>query len=150
MLIECYLRGSTVYVPTVARRASSPIYTTIEPVAVVALHDLGAVRAALLDSLKRGNATIPDPDPQALRAPPIILKYARVRSWSAFFRTAWSWSITQEDDAYQILGYRKHPKGYWEEDPSQKIQFPRQATVDDVVDRMIAILQEAARTQAKS
>ena len=149
MFIECYLREGTVYVPTVARRASSPIYTTIEPVVVVPLDDLGSVRAALLDLLKRGNATIPNPDPQALRAPPIILKYARVRSWSAFFRTAWSWSIAQEDGAYQILGYRKHPKGYWEEDQSQKIQFPRQATVDDVVDRMIAILVETARTEAK-
>jgi len=149
MFIECYLREGTVYVPTVARRASSPIYTTIEPVVVVPLDDLGSVRAALLDSLKRGNATIPDPDPEALRAPPIILKYARVRSWSAFFRTAWSWSITREDGAYQILGYRKHPKGYWEEDQSQNIQFPRQATVDDVVDRMITILVETARTEAK-
>jgi hypothetical protein len=145
MLIECYLREGTVYVPTVARRASSPIYTTIEPIAVVPLNDHDAVRAALLNSLKRGNALMPDPDPQALRAPPIILKYARVRSWSAFFRTAWSWSITQEEGAYQILGYRKHPKGCWEEDQSQKIQFPPEATREDVVDRMMAILQVTAR-----
>jgi hypothetical protein len=150
MLIECYLREGIVYVPTVARRASSPIYTTVEPIVVVPLRDRHAVRAALVDSLKKGNATIPDPDPQALRAPPVILKYAKVRSWSAFFRTAWSWSITQEDGAYQILGYRKHPKGYWEEDQSQKIQFPQQAIVDDVVDRMLAILQEAAQQGAES
>jgi hypothetical protein len=145
MLIECYLREGIVYVPTVARRASSPIYTTIEPIAVVRLNDLDAVRTSLVDALERGNAIISDPDPQALRAPPIILKYARVRSWAAFFRTAWSWSITQEDGAYQILGYRKHPKGYWEEDQSQKIQFRPQASRDDVVDRMIAILQKTAR-----
>jgi hypothetical protein len=146
MLIKCYLREGTVYVPTVARRASSPIYTTIEPIAVVPLNDPAAVRAALVDSLNRGNAIIPDPDPQALRAPPIILKYAPVRSWSAFFRTAFSWSIAQEDGGYQILGNRKHPKGYWEEDPSQKIQFPPHATREDVVDRMVVILQETART----
>jgi hypothetical protein len=145
MLVECYLREGIVYVPTVARRASSPIYTTIEPIAVVPLNDPDAVRAALLDSVKKGNAIIPDPDPQALRVPPIILKYARVRSWSAFFRTAWSWSITQEHRAYQILGYSKHPKGYWEEDQSQKIQFPPQATPEDVVDCMLAILQDTAR-----
>jgi len=30
-------------------------------------------------------------------------------------------------------------------DPEQKIQFPARATVDDVIDRMIAILQDAAR-----
>jgi hypothetical protein len=68
-----------------------------------------------------------------------------VRCWSAFFRTAFSWSITQEDGVYQIQGHRKHPKGYWEEDQSQIIQFPRQATRQDVLDRMLAILQETAR-----
>jgi hypothetical protein len=146
MFVECYLREGAVYVPTVARRASSPIYTIIEPIAVVPLKDPDAVRAALLESLSRGNVIIADPDPQALRAPPIILKYARVRSWSAFFRTAFSWSITQKDGAYQILVYRKHPKGYWEEDQSQKIQFPPEATRADVVSRMVAILQGTART----
>ncbi len=146
MFVECYLREGTVYVPTVVRQASSPIYNIIEPIAVVPLNDPDAVRAAVLDSLSRGNAIIPDPDPRDRDAPPAILKYARVRSWSAFFRTAFSWSIKQEDGAYRIQGHRKHPKGYWEEDPSQKIQFSRQATSEDVVDRMVAILQETART----
>ena len=145
MLIKCYLREGTVYVPTVVRRASSPIYNIIEPIAVVPLNNPDAVRAALLNSLNRGNAIVPDPDPRDRDAPPAILKYARVRSWSAFFRTAFSWSITQEDGVYQIQGHRKHPKGYWEEDQSQKVQFPRQATRQDVVDHMLAILQETAR-----
>jgi hypothetical protein len=146
MFIECYLREGTVYVPTVVRQTSGPIYNIIEPIAVVPVNDPDAVRAALLDSLNRGNAIIPDPDPRDRDAPPAILKYASARSWSAFFRTAFSWSIAQQDGAYQILGYRKHPKGYWEEDQSQKIQFPAQATREDVVDRMLAILQETART----
>jgi hypothetical protein len=51
----------------------------------------------------------------------------------------------QKNGAYQILGYRKHPRKYWEEDPNQKIQFPAATPIDDVVDRMIAILQDAAQ-----
>ena len=145
MLIKCYLREGTVYAPTVVRRASEPVYNIIEPIAVVPLNDPDAVRVALLNSLDRGNAIVPDPNPRDRDAPPAILKYARVRSWSAFFRTAFSWSITQEDGVYQIQGHRKHPKGYWEEDQSQKIQFLRQATRQDVLDRMLAILQETAR-----
>jgi hypothetical protein len=43
------------------------------------------------------------------------------------------------------VGHRKHPKGYWQEDQSQKIQFPVGTTVNDVLDRMLAILQETAR-----
>jgi hypothetical protein len=146
MFVECYLREGAVYVPTVVRQASSPIYNIVEPIAVVPLDDSDAVRAALLDRLNRGNAIVPDRNPRDRAAPPAILKYARVRSWSAFFQTAFSWSITEEDGVYQIQGHRKHPKGYWEEDQSQKIQFRPQASREDVVDRMIAILQETART----
>ncbi len=74
---------------------------------------------------------------------------ARLRSWSAFFRNAWTWSIRDDDGVYKIIGYRKHSKEYWEKDPSQEIKFPVRTRLDDVVDRMIAILQEAAR-QASS
>ena len=35
MFVECYLREGTVYVPTVVRQASSPIYNVIEPIAAV-------------------------------------------------------------------------------------------------------------------
>jgi hypothetical protein len=43
------------------------------------------------------------------------------------------------------FGYRTHRKGYWEEDPGQKTNFPPGSTVHDVVARMITILQDAAR-----
>jgi hypothetical protein len=146
MLITCYLRAGTVYVPTVARRVSGPIYTEIEPIRVVSLRSFDSVRQALRESLKRGNAVIPDPGPRELRAPPTILKYARVRSWSAFFRTASTWSIRDDDGLFKIIGYRKHPKGYWEQDIENEITFPSGTNVDEVIDRMIAILQETART----
>ena len=43
------------------------------------------------------------------------------------------------------INYRKHPKGYWQPDLAREIQLPVGTTVDDVVDRMLAILQETAR-----
>lgn len=43
------------------------------------------------------------------------------------------------------MGYRTHRNGYWVADPHQKIDFAPEATVDEVVERMIAILQDAAR-----
>jgi hypothetical protein len=144
MLHSCYLREGIVYVPTVATREREPVYTDIEPVAVVPVINTDGVRRALSDSIARKNVVIATPNSKALREPPILLKYAGVPSWSAFFHSASTWSITQKSGAYQILGYRKHPKKYWEEDPSQKTQFPPGTPVDDVIDRMIAILQEAA------
>jgi hypothetical protein len=145
MLVTCYLRDGVVYVPTMARRVSEPIYTTIEPVSVVPLSSSENVRRVLLETIARKNILIPNPDPKALRAPPLILKYAGVRSWSAFFRNASTWNITEDDGIYKILYYRKHPKGYWQPDLAREIQFPVGTTADDVVDRMLAILEETAR-----
>jgi hypothetical protein len=145
MLFTCYLRNKIVYVPTMGRRKSEPVYSTIEPVSVVPLENAEGVRNALLEAIARGNITIPTPDRQALRAPPLILKYAGVKSWSAFFRSASTWSITEDDGVYKIGFWRKKPRGYWEPDLEHEIQFPAGTTVDDVVDRMIGIIQEAAR-----
>jgi len=145
MLFICYLRDGIVYIPTMSRRKSEPIYTTIEPVSVVPVSRPEDVRRALLETIARKNVVIPDPDPKALRAPPLILKYAGVKSWSAFFRKAAMWGITEDDGVYKILNYRKHPKGHYQQDLAREIQFPMRTTVDDVVDRMIAILQEAAQ-----
>jgi hypothetical protein len=77
------------------------------------------------------------------------LKYAGLKSWSAFARNVSVWSIEEDDGIHKIAGYRKHPKGYWVEDPSQQTHFPANAAIDDVVDRMIAILQETARAEGK-
>ena len=80
MLFTCYLREGVVYIPTMARRMSEPIYTTIEPVAVVRLINTEEVRRALLETIARKNILIPHPDPKALRSPPLILKYAGVKA----------------------------------------------------------------------
>jgi hypothetical protein len=77
-------------------------------------------------------------------APPVLLKYAGVKTWSTFARGASHWSIKEKDGKYQIVGHRTHRDGYWVEDSDQKTDFPPGATVDEVVERMIVILQDAA------
>jgi hypothetical protein len=142
MLVHAYLRRGVVYVPTVARREGGPVYTDIEPVAVVPVANSEGIRRALLDAIARGNVTVPVP--KGKWPPPVLLKYADVKTWSAFARDASQWSL-EDEGKYQIVGFRTHPKGYWEEDPDQKIEFSPGTTVDDVIARMIAILQDAAR-----
>jgi hypothetical protein len=145
MLFTCYLRNNIVYIPTVARRKSSPIYSNIEPVSVVSIASVENVRRALFETIARKNPVIPDRDPKALRERPLLPKYAGVKSLPAFFRKASAWGITEDDGVYKKLIYRKHPKGYWQQDPEQEIHFPAGTVISEVVDRMIAILQEAAR-----
>jgi hypothetical protein len=43
----------------------------------------------------------------------------------------------------QIIGRRRTPDG-WVEDPDQTIDFPPGTTLDQAIDRMVAILQQTA------
>ena len=113
----------------------------VDPVAVVPAANTDGLRRALLEAIARKNAIVPAPLKDDW-PPPILLKYAGVKTWLAFARNAAVWSIQETDGNFLICGYRTHDKGYWEEDPVQKLVFH---PVRDVVERMIAILQDAAR-----
>jgi hypothetical protein len=140
MLYNCYLRPNIVYVPTVGRRGGA--YTDIEPVSVVPITNADGLHRALLDAIARKNPAVPLQ--KGKWPPPVVLKYAGVKTWSTFARDASAWNIQEKEANYRIVGYRKHPDGYWVEDHEKKIEFPRGTTIEAVVDRMIDILQEAA------
>jgi hypothetical protein len=143
-----YLRKQVVLVPTTGKLDGEPVYREMEPVEVVPLSNTDDVREALHSAVARGNPPAPRYSPGNF-PPPVVLRYAGVKSWSAFERGTLTWTIEQTDGTYQIVGYRHHPrKGYWEPDPEQKIELPRHSTVDDVIERMIAILQDAAQASA--
>jgi len=143
MLYHCYLKKSVVYVPTVVKLQTGA-YVDVDPVAVIPVGDTQGLRRALVDTIARKNAIVPPP-PKDNWPPPVLLKYAGVKTWSAFARGASQWSIKEDDGKYQIVGYRTHREGYWVQDPDQKTELPAGTTRDQVVDRMIAILQDAAR-----
>ncbi len=143
MQYHCILKNGIVYVPTVAK-AEAGYYMDIEPVAVVPVSNTEGLHRAFRDTISKGNAVVPTPT-RANHPPPVLLKYAGVRSWAAFQRGASTWNIKEKDGNYQIAGYRTHHKGYWEEDPDQKIELPSESKVDDVIARMISILQQTAK-----
>jgi hypothetical protein len=145
MLLSCTLKGGIVYVPTVARTEAG-FYMIREPVAVVPAANTETLRRALHDVMARGNAIIPTPKRNAY-PPPVLPRYAGEKTWSAFMRGASEWKIREKNGNYQIVQYRENPKGdgSWVQDLDRKIEFPPGTTIDDVIDRMIAILQDAAR-----
>lgn len=141
MLYSCYLRQGTVYIPTVGRRGGA--YTEIEPVSVLPISNTEGLRQEFLNVIARKNTDLPIQKNKG--TPPILPKYAGVKSWSAFASGALTWNIQEKGGDYRIVGYHLGAEGYWTEDPEQKIEFPPGTTVGHVIDRMIAILQEAAR-----
>jgi hypothetical protein len=143
MLYSCYLRQGIVYVPTVGKRGG--VYTMIEPVSVVPVTDVQGLHRAFLDAIARENVPVPPVKGKWPR--PILLKYAGVKTSSAFARGASTWNIVENEGIYQIVGHRLHADGYWVEDHDQKIEFSPGTTADDVIGRMIDILRDAARRQ---
>lgn len=145
MYHHLYLRNSTVYVPTVGK-VDRGFYRNVEPVAVVSVSNTEALHQALATTIARGNPAVP----MLLRRewpPPVVLKYAGVKSWSAFERGMQLWSMEEKDGFYQIAGNTKQPNGLWKEDPAQTIDFPPGTSADEVIDRMVAIVQAAAAAE---
>lgn len=146
MLFSCTLKDGIVYLPTVAKTEAG-FYMNREPVAVVPVANTDTLRGALRNVIKMGNRVIPTPARDAY-PPPVLPKYAGAKTWSAFMRGASEWKITQNNGVYQIIPYRRDPEGSesWVEHTEQKIAFPLGTTADDVIERMILVLQDAARS----
>jgi hypothetical protein len=141
MRCSLYLRKGKVFIPTLGHVSGGP-YRDIEPVAVVEVSDVAGLRRAFRETIARGNPPVgpyPRPNP-----PPVVVKHAGVRSWGVFARGASTWLLRQQGGLYQIVGYRREPNN-WAKDPEQTVGFPPGSTLDQVIDRMIAILQETAR-----
>jgi hypothetical protein len=144
MLFHCYLKNGIVYVPTIVQLQTGA-FMNVEPVAVVPVANTHALHRAFCDAIVKKNAIVPNP-PKDNWPAPILPKYAGAKSWSAFARGASLWSIKERDGDYRIVGYRKHSGGYFEPDSEQIIEFPSGSNVDQVIEQMITILQEAAQS----
>jgi len=142
MNCHLYLRQNIVFVPT-SGKVHKRLYRDIEPVAVVPVSDTDAIRQALHATIARGNPPTPH-YPRDSHPQPVVLKYAGLKSWHAFARSTSTWTMKEKDGHCQIVGYKMDTNG-WTEDPDQKVEFPSGTTLDDIIDRMIAIIQEAAR-----
>jgi hypothetical protein len=145
MLYKIYLKKGMAYLPTTVNQGTA-LYMTVEPVTVVPVADTEALRRAMRSTIPKENPVVP-PSVDDARKPPVLLKYTGDKSWSAFMRGTSPWSIYEKGGKYQIEGYRIDRKGYWEEDPNNVIAFPTGTPLDDVIDRMIAILQDTARQE---
>ena len=89
------------------------------------------------------------PTPKRNAFPPSILpKYVGEKTWAAFMRGASEWDIYEKDGIFQITPWQKDPQGgqSWVPVTDRKIEFPSGTTADDVIERMIAIIQQAQKS----
>jgi hypothetical protein len=119
-------------------------YRGVEPVALVSVTNTESLRQALSATIARGNPTVP-----RLRRseypPPVLLKYAGVKTWSAFDRDASLWTISEAGGHFVIIPYKKRPTGESVQDQNNKIEFPPGSSADVVIERIISMLQQTAQ-----
>ena len=148
MHCHLYLRKGSVFIPT-SGIVHKGLHHDIEPVAVVPASNADAIRQALHATIARGNPPTPH-YPRGLLSAARRSKICRRKKLGSFrTRRVAALERQRNNGVYQIVGRRKHPDG-WAQDPEQKIEFPPGSTVDQVIDRMIAILQDAARGSSKT
>lgn len=102
-----------------------------DPVEVVNLSDKDEVMRVLSEALNRESPRIPTPMRDSYPKP-VVLKYAGVKSWSSFHKTASCWGIVKKPGSYEIKGYRRDGRG-WEGDPEKITIVPVEKGVDEVI-----------------
>lgn len=145
MRCHCYLRHGAVFLPTTGK-VDKNVYFLVEPVAVVPVSNTGALRTALQETLKRGNPAVE----YDRSAPPILCKYAGVKSWNTFARNASLWVMDETNGILRIEPNSRDSRGAFTPDKNAVETLPPGSTVDDLIDRMIAILQNAAANRTSS
>ena len=149
MIYSCDLRKGFVYMSVFAKTEAG-FYRAIEPVIIVSVSQTTELHRAISETIARGNPTIPTPHYGEISATiPIILKHAGVKTWNAFERGSRCWMIREKDGTYQIVGQREGEYGGWVDDPEQTTMFPSGTSVDLVIDRLIEILQAAAKERSR-
>jgi len=147
MFCDCYLRKGIVYIPTEGMM-NPGLFRNVEPVAVVPVSERDALHQAFAETIARGNPKVPLPRGSDI-PPPLMPKYAGVKSWGAFARGTTTWWISEKEGIYRIQGLRKDGRG-WVPDPDKLDTFPPGTGVDEVIERMIEILQAEAAQQQRS
>lgn len=138
MLWNIYLRGGFIYVPTMAETTAG-FFLDAEPVDVAPANDFDSMQKAIGRAIMRGNPQVPTPT-RAEFPKPVVLKYAKVKSWSAFERKCESWTILENEGRYQIKRGRRADRG-WEDDPEQIESLPRGIGIGEVAHAAAGLIQ---------
>jgi hypothetical protein len=95
-----YIAAGKLIVPTSAK-AEAGFGIEVEPVVVASLSD-----SAGSSDAKQGNPSVPTPDGKT-RLPPVVLRHAGVKSWSAFVSKAKGWAVKKAPGSYLVVPLKK-------------------------------------------
>jgi hypothetical protein len=146
MNVSLRLYNEIVYIPTSHDVGS--FFFEGDPVSSVPVERTEQLRQAIMTAIGRGNPQITRDEARILihRKDPPALKITGAKSWHALDRdTTGLWNITDRNGVYEIrVDEPMEPRG-WHEDKTRRVSFPAATPLEEVIDRLIAMIQERAR-----
>ena len=148
MSVSLRLYKGVVQIPTSYFVERDGFFVDNRPLESVPVEQTEGLRQAVLAAIERGNPPITRDQARALlhsKDDP-VLKATGARSWNVLDRqTKGLWSIDGKDGVYQIrVDEPMQPRG-WHEDKAKRVEFPSGTSIDDVITRLIAMIQECVR-----
>jgi hypothetical protein len=123
----------------------------VDPMLIIDVSRTEELKQAILVTIAKGNPIIPHPSQEEMSKPVTIHKKLGFKTYKAFNHEAKTWGIVLKDGIYGIDFYKISDDGRgFNSIPSQKVTFPTGNSVETVVDRLIAIIQETHRQQFTS
>src|ERR1700733_14304178 len=145
MDISLRLHNGIVHIPT---SYLSGFFVEDAPIESIPVEQTQRLRQAVLTAMAPGNPPISRGEARTRvgQKDHSLLKATGAVSWHALDRqTKGLWSLAGKDDFYQIrVKQPMAPRG-WHEDKTKRVEFPPDTAVEDVIDRLIAMIQERAR-----
>jgi hypothetical protein len=149
MNISLRLYKGIVHIPTSYIVERNGFFFEGTPLDSVPVEQTEKLRQAILAAMGRDNPPISRAEVGAALSDSknsAMLAATRARSWSVLDRqTQGLWSIVDRSGFYEIrVKEPMAPRG-WHEDKTKRVQFPSGTSVDEVIERLIAMIQERAR-----
>lgn len=121
-LWHVYVRDELVIIPRVSLTTAGYFLDT-EPVAVSSLRTVDEFARALDAVIAAGNPSVPTPTRDAFPKP-VVLDYARVRSWKAFERASVCFSISRVGAEFELFATDRDEDGQWTDSPGEICRIP--------------------------
>jgi hypothetical protein len=145
MHISLRLYKGVVHIPT---SYLSGFFINDAPIESVPVEQAEELRQAILRAMERGNPLVGHGQASVRlgRKDHPLLRATGARSWYVLDRqTEGLWSIDEKNGVYEIrVDEPMQPRG-WHEDKTKRMEFTSGTPVEDVIDRLIAMIQECAR-----
>jgi|SRR5580704_8892639 hypothetical protein len=148
MDISLLLHNSVVHIPTSYLVERDGFFFENSPLESAPVEQTERLRHAILMAIGRGNPPISLSKYRSLSGSKnsVLLHATGARSWYDLDRQMKGvWSLAEKDGAYQIrVDKPMQPRG-WHEDKMKRVEFPPGTPVEDIITRLIAMIQERAR-----